>query len=1406
MAHNFVKKCEEYLLNIPTGHHQKPQPKPRKPSSPTAGPLSSTSIVGQRKSVGFGRGGGGGDTSSGENPSSGQTTSGRPQAALNRPATAAASGNRRRLESSSLTTASNPRKVASAIREKVPPINNHQQHQAVRPPTPRTIARAIASSRSSAIAQSNPTLGPAVNPGSRTRISNQQQQQQQQQPRQSNTKFIRICCRQKLVVDGANPSQAAAAAARDAMKKRDPFRPQSLQFPAKCVGTAVGGSQVEEGGGDDGKSFGTLRDPGKRHEPSDNVNQNDNNVLALVEEEEDDYEEELEEEVENPPNKNSFNNQDESDGDCQEQQQQQRLEDDGQPRLNGGTGTVEGFGPKRGGSREQRGQKHLPNQKKNDPGIRRAAAEGGIETWGGILTTGKASGCSPAKTTATTKVQMKSKEMEEHRKGTTTVSLINQQQRGFAISSSSSSISSCSSSRPVSSIAAVPPQPRPSLPEATNPTSAPVRPTGNDGSSSSSMLLLEAQQKAAREQRRANLFRFDPLRTLQFLTLELKSKLKEFSGTANKHLYQISKEQLLAVKVLTEYVQDMQNHLSTCEANAEKKSETKTHKKSGSSSLSNASEECTSCSELRIALNQEHDRNSVQSQSQLDEINHLKDQLDQVQQKLTASTESLPQQLQLLEQEHRQEINQMQVTLAAQKMADSTAIEDLNRKLSDADIRFRQTEQARQEIEGRLLHATLENERLQFLLSSQTSTMTNLRSDFNAIQTLANRQIDLLDKTAAVPGNDGGGGGGKRRGLAKAVAVLNQQQNNHNCCNNNNNDGGDAGGKCSCQDNHHRNYRHPFADSSPPSTGMEPEKPASSRAVNHHQNQHQRRGGRSEEKTRKLRHHYAFKNVAEKESDDGNDANELNLPPPSSSLQPPPIQPEFRTSGGSPQLFPSSPSSADGIPPVTNVRNGREKSYSNRTSSWTSSFNAAAELFTSAFQHHQFPGPEAGNHLVRLPQQQQHHRSVAPNSHNNGDRDNYHRDDVPIGEEHGGRRVRLVTTTSSSSSISSIVTSSLPLSTASCPSSSLASGRFDSVKRKLLIDSDCESQKSPDEAREPNLCRKNGASFRNDGSKNGNQQSFSGISTAATGRDVNSWEQQNKFWVKGTVSETTLFRNGEAPDQAENPKNRNPITGVPVDVVNDGHYRDEQQRQQQEGEQLHHRHQWKQIPNNNNNNDGKTNDCASSSSSSLGRKWPNQPGLMLPVTSMAAKISTTTPSEEEPEGATTTILAAAKGHQSSDAWPSSVETLQEHQHQKQQDQDQDLDQQQQRQRKDREKYPRDYGDKFDRQRETPPLRAPAEAAAEKKLYQNRPIIGQIRRATTTMTDDGGAEGELKKGNRAAFNDLSERQGPGLVGSNSGSNNEPKSALGSEQATGQGRQRPSSTTKEEEALCIDFEDL
>uniref|UniRef100_A0A1Q3G211 Uncharacterized protein n=1 Tax=Culex tarsalis TaxID=7177 RepID=A0A1Q3G211_CULTA len=494
---------------------------------------------------------------------------------------------------------------------------------------------------------------------------------------------------------------------------------------------------------------------------------------------------------------------------------------------------------------------------------------GKTKTWDGILTAESTVETAGSQVASLTQIKSKATSpfptepspiTSQFPHGAAPDSSTNHQRGGLTLAPNPSvtSLSTVSSVRPASSsIAAVPPQPRSSSTVLATPPVVTEHVLQQQQPSSKSIAKAEVNQQL----QGINLFRFDPLRTLQFLTLELKSKLKpllltmpgggagnEDATSAHKQLYKISKELLYAVKILTENVESQRKRGCSCGGGDKETSDGKILINTNNCGASETSGECQNCLKLQSVLDcQRLPAEQPGSCLPRKKINYPQDQPDSSK----ASTTDQQQQLQLrLEGEIKRlqtMISDKQTTTVA--AATEGLINDLNRKLDEAT-------HARDEAQRELLYATLENERLNFLLRSQCSTMANLRHDFSAIQSLAGQQIDLLDRT-----NEHGGLNDRSRSKSNAIATATTTVT--------------IGG------NHHRNYRYPSGSAAP----LSPNQPTAGEQVAKLRHSHHR--------------HYSVQNIAEKESDGGNDAandyywkNSASQSQQQQQLQQPPQEPE----------------------------------------------------------------------------------------------------------------------------------------------------------------------------------------------------------------------------------------------------------------------------------------------------------------------------------------------------------------------------------------------------------------------------------------------------------------------------------------------------------------------------------
>ncbi|KXJ84374.1 hypothetical protein RP20_CCG000011 [Aedes albopictus] len=129
-------------------------------------------------------------------------------------------------------------------------------------------------------------------------------------------------------------------------------------------------------------------------------------------------------------------------------------------------------------------------------------------------------------------------------------------------------------------------------------------------------------------------------------------------------------------------------------------------------------------------------------------------------------------------------------------------IVDLNRKLQEATSRCRRLKHTRNESKKRLLYALVENERLRFLLKTQASTITTLKSDFSIIENLTHQQIDLLpDRNTRSPLSNAA--------RHSTSATRGEEHDNKASTN---------PISSAIIDNHHCNYRHPSGSAAIPSS------------------------------------------------------------------------------------------------------------------------------------------------------------------------------------------------------------------------------------------------------------------------------------------------------------------------------------------------------------------------------------------------------------------------------------------------------------------------------------------------------------------------------------------------------------------------------------------------------------
>nr|XP_029722603.1 uncharacterized protein LOC115263505 [Aedes albopictus] len=148
------------------------------------------------------------------------------------------------------------------------------------------------------------------------------------------------------------------------------------------------------------------------------------------------------------------------------------------------------------------------------------------------------------------------------------------------------------------------------------------------------------------------------------------------------------------------------------------------------------------------------------------------------------------------------EIKRLQTMISDKQTLQDGRIVDLNRKLQEATSRCRRLKHTRNESEKRLLYALVENERLRFLLKTQASTITTLKSDFSVIENLTHQQIDLLpDRNTRSPLSNAA--------RHSTSATRGEEHDNKASTN---------PISSTIIDNHHCNYRHPSGSAAIPSS------------------------------------------------------------------------------------------------------------------------------------------------------------------------------------------------------------------------------------------------------------------------------------------------------------------------------------------------------------------------------------------------------------------------------------------------------------------------------------------------------------------------------------------------------------------------------------------------------------
>ncbi|XP_058178722.1 uncharacterized protein LOC131294695 [Anopheles ziemanni] len=153
--------------------------------------------------------------------------------------------------------------------------------------------------------------------------------------------------------------------------------------------------------------------------------------------------------------------------------------------------------------------------------------------------------------------------------------------------------------------------------------------------------------------------------------------------------------------------------------------------------------ECENCSVLQRNLQSEMDRHALESSQHHEAINNLKLDLAN---KIKA-TDAMTAQYGRLEEQFAK----LRDDVEAKQTLELEVMEELRRKVKEARCRQQQLEQERNSAEARLMEALMDNERMEFLLHTQDSNFSRVKSELSTIHKLSAKQLEFLDD----PGNDG---------------------------------------------------------------------------------------------------------------------------------------------------------------------------------------------------------------------------------------------------------------------------------------------------------------------------------------------------------------------------------------------------------------------------------------------------------------------------------------------------------------------------------------------------------------------------------------------------------------------------------------------------------------------------
>uniref|UniRef100_A0A182Q5Q0 Uncharacterized protein n=1 Tax=Anopheles farauti TaxID=69004 RepID=A0A182Q5Q0_9DIPT len=222
------------------------------------------------------------------------------------------------------------------------------------------------------------------------------------------------------------------------------------------------------------------------------------------------------------------------------------------------------------------------------------------------------------------------------------------------------------------------------------------------------------------------LLQFHPLRALQFLSLELTSKLRSL-GPEHRALYRISKELSIAVRFLSNQQQADDPGPTADKNDAQNRTQDKP--------------DCPNCQLLQRDRQNDRDRHAQESAQLTEQINYLQTQLQQKAKTERTVSETVKEQYRRMEDT----ITTLKRTVDEKGTVEQALINDLKRNLKEARAKCARIEQERLALEKRLMVAVMENERQELFLNTQAMHFRKVKSELNQIHHLSTQQIEYLD-------------------------------------------------------------------------------------------------------------------------------------------------------------------------------------------------------------------------------------------------------------------------------------------------------------------------------------------------------------------------------------------------------------------------------------------------------------------------------------------------------------------------------------------------------------------------------------------------------------------------------------------------------------------------------------